>query len=304
MEVARAAVDISERRACGLLLVVRGTCRYKAVARPANDELRHKLREFAMARRRFGYRRLHVLLQRAGYEVNHKRTYRLYVEERLWVRKRGRKRRIAVPRAPMSAPTSVNEVWSMDFVSDSLATGRRFRTLNIADDYTREAPAIEVDTSLGGVRVTRVLDRLKIERGLPLRIRSDNGPEFISKAVEQWAYENGVEWHFIEPGKPIENAYIESFNAHFRDECLNDNWFTTLADARELIEQWRQDYNQRRPHSSLGYRTPEEFAQLAAVTSYGKDGDTAAVENASRLPLSHSSGGGRVRLSNPPGLSL
>jgi putative transposase len=302
--VARAAVKISERRACGLLLVVRGTCRYKAITRPANDELRQKLREFALVRRRFGYRRLHALLQRNGYEVNHKRVYRLYVEERLWVRKRGRKLRIAVPRAPMSAPTGVNEVWSMDFVSDSLATGRRFRTLNIADDFTREAPAIEVDTSLGGVRVTRVLDRLKVERGLPLRIRTDNGPEFISKAVEQWAYENGVEWHFIEPGKPIENAYIESFNAHFRDECLNDNWFTTLADARELIEQWRQDYNQRRPHSSLGYRTPEEFAHLAAVTSYGKDGDKAALENASRLPLSHSSGGGRVKLSNPPGLSL
>jgi putative transposase len=304
VEVARAAVDISERRACGLLLVLRGTCRYKAVPRPANDELREKLREFAMTRRRFGYRRLHALLQRDGYEVNHKCVYRLYVEERLWVRKRGRKRRIAVPRMPMMAPTGVNEVWSMDFVSDALATGRRFRTLNIADDFTREAPAIEVDTSLGGVRVTRVLDRLKIERGLPLRIRSDNGPEFISKAVEQWAYENGVEWHFIEPGKPIENAYIESFNARFRDECLNDNWFTTLADARQTIEQWRQDYNQRRPHSSLGYRTPEEFKQMAAVTSYGKDGDTAALENASRLPLSHSSGGGRVKLSNPPGLSV
>jgi putative transposase len=302
--VARAAVKISERRACGLLSVVRGTCRYEAITRPANDELRQKLREFALVRRRFGYRRLHALLQRDGYEVNHKRVYRLYVEERLWVRKRGRKLRIALPRAPMSAPTGVNEVWSMDFVSDSLATGRRFRTLNIADDFTREAPAIEVDTSLGGVRVTRVLDRLKVERGLPLRIRSDNGPEFISKAVEQWAYENGVEWHFIEPGKPIENAYIESFNAHFRDECLNDNWFTTLADARELIEQWRQDYNQRRPHSSLGYRTPEEFAHQSAGMSYGKDGDKAALENASRLPLSHSSGGGRVKLSNPPGLSL
>ncbi len=213
-----------------------------------------------------------MLLQRDGYEVNHKRVYRLYVEERLWVRKRGRKQRIAVPRMPMRAPTGVNEVWSMDFVSDALATGRRFRILNIADDFTREAPAIEVDTSLGGVRVTRVLDRLKIERGLP--------------------------------GKPIENAYIESFNAHFRDECLNDNWFTTLADARQTIEEWRQDYNQRRPHNSLGYRTPEEFAHMAAVTSYGKDGDTAALENASRLPLSHSSGGGRVKLSNPRGLSL
>jgi putative transposase len=236
--VARAAVAISERRACGLLLLVRGTCRYEAVTREANDELRQKLRELAMVRRRFGYRRLHALLRREGVAINHKRVYRIYVEEKLWVRKRNRKRRVAIPRAPMLAPEKVNQVWSVDFVSDALASGRRFRTLNIADDFSREAPAIEVDTSLGGVRVTRVLDRLKIERGLPLQIRSDNGPEFISKAVEQWAYENGVDWHFIEPGKPIENAYIESFNARFRDECLNENWFTSLPDARQKIEEW------------------------------------------------------------------
>ncbi len=255
MAVARAAVEISERRACGLLWTVRGTCRYEAVAREANQELRQKLRELAMVRRRFGYRRLHALLRRDGLEVNHKRVYRLYVEEQLWVRKRIRKRRVALMRTPMLVPSQANQVWSIDFVSDALATGRRFRALTIADDFTRESPAIEVDTSLGGVRVVRVLDGLKMERGLPLQIRSDNGPEFVSKAVEQWAYENGVEWHFIEPGKPIENAYIESFNARFRDECLSENWFTSLADARQKIEEWRQDYNQRRPHSSLGYRT-------------------------------------------------
>ena len=304
MAVARAAVAISERRACGLLLLVRGTCRYEAVTREANDELRQKLRELAMVRRRFGYRRLHALLRREGVAINHKRVYRIYVEEKLWVRKRNRKRRVAIPRAPMLAPEKVNQVWSVDFVSDALASGRRFRTLNIADDFSREAPAIEVDTSLGGVRVTRVLDRLKFERGLPLQIRSDNGPEFISKAVEQWAYENGVDWHFIEPGKPIENAYIESFNARFRDECLNENWFTSLPDAREKIEEWRKDYNQRRPHSALGYRTPEEFAQATATPSHGKDGDTPALENAARFPLSHSSGGGCLKQSNPPGLSL
>jgi putative transposase len=298
---ARAAVQISERRACGLMLVIRGTCRYTAVIRQANDELRQKLRELAMARRRFGYRRLHALLRREGLAVNHKRVYRLYVQEQLWVRKRNRKRRIAVPRVPMLAPSGVNQIWSVDFVSDALASGRRFRTLNITDDYSREAPAIEVDTSLGGVRVTRVLDRLKVERGLPRQIRSDNGPEFISKAVELWAYKNNVDWHFIEPGKPIENAYVESFNARFRDECLNENWFLGLADARQEIEIWRLDYNQRRPHSSLGYRTPEEFAQLMS-SSRGKDGDTPALENASRFPLSHNSGG--VKLSNPPELSL
>jgi putative transposase len=303
--VARAAVEISERRACGLLLLVRGTCRYEAVTRPANDELRHKVCELAMVRRRFGYRRLHALLRREGWKVNHKRVYRLYVEEKLWVRKRNRKRRVAVPRAPMLAPTKVNQVWSMDFVTDALASGRRFRTLNITDDFSREAPAIEVDTSLGGVRVTRVLDRLQLERGLPLQIRSDNGPEFISKAVEQWAYENGVDWCFIEPGKPIENAYIESFNARFRDECLNENWFTSLGDARQKIEEWRQDYNQRRPHSSLGYRTPDEFRKMAGCA---QDAGCARLENATRFPLAHSLGGypdsKSVMLSNPPGLSL
>jgi putative transposase len=300
--VACAAVEISERRACGLLLVVRGTCRYEAVARPANDELRQQMRALAMVRRRFGYRRLHVLLRREGWEVNHKRVYRLYVEEKLWVRKRNRKGRVAVPRAPMLTPTKVNQVWSLDFVTDALASGRRFRTLNITDDFSREAPAIEVDTSLGGVRVARVLDRLKVERGLPPQIRSDNGPEFISKAVEQWAYKNGVEWCFIEPGKPIENAYIESFNAHFRDECLNENWFTDLGDARQKIEAWRQDYNRQRPHSALGYRTPEEFVRTTTL-SRGKDGDTTALESASRFPLSHNSGGGCLKLSNPSELS-
>lgn len=300
--MARAAVQISERRACGLMLLARGTCRYEAVIGEANEELRQKLRELAMVRRRFGYRRLHALLRRDGFPVNHKRVYRLYVEEQLWVRKRNRKRRVALPRAPLLVPSQANEVWSADFVSDALASGRRFRALNIVDDFSREAPAIEVDTSLGGKRVTRVLDRLKQQRGLPRQIRTDNGPEFISKAVEQWAYENGVEWHFIAPGKPIENAYVESFNARFRDECLNENWFTDLADARRKIEEWRQDYNQRRPHSSLGYRTPQEFR--LAMTSCGKDAGCARLENAARFPLSPSSDDGCSKLSNPPGLSL
>lgn len=305
--VVRAVVKISERRACGLMMVGRGSCRYEAVMRQANEELRKKLRELAMVRRRFGYRRLHAMLRREGFEVNHKRVYRLYVEEQLWVRKRSRKRRLALPRSAMLTPTQVNEVWSVDFVSDALVSGRRFRALTIADDFSREAPAIEVDTSLGGVRVTRVLNRLQQERGLPMQIRSDNGPEFISKAVEQWAYEHGVEWHFIAPGKPIENAYIESFNARFRDECLNENWFINLADARQKIEDWRQDYNQRRPHSALGYRTPEEFRQLA-LTNGGNDAGCARLENATRFPHSHRSDGcypdsTSVTLSNPRELS-
>jgi putative transposase len=264
VEVARAAVEISERRACGLLLVVRGTVRYVSASADGNVRLRDRLHELAMERRRFGYRRLHALLAREGWMVNHKRVYRLYVEQCLSVRKRSRRRRISPARAPLRAASAANQVWSIDFVSDSLASGRRFRTLNVVDDYTREALAIEVDTSLGGVRVTRVLDRLLIERGgAPVQIRSDNGPEFISKAVEQWAYEHGVSWEFIQPGKPTENAYIESFNGKLRDECLNENWFTTLADARQKIEQWRQDYNHQRPHSALGYRTPSEFHKEA-----------------------------------------
>jgi putative transposase len=165
------------------MLVARGPYRYEAVVGQANEELRQKLRELAMVRRRFGYRRLHAMLARDGFQANHKRVYRLYVEEQLWVRKRSRKRRVALPRAPMLVPSKINEVWSTDFVSDALASGRRFRALNIVDDFTRDAPAIEVDTSLGGVRVTRVLDRLKLERGLPVQIRSDNGPEYISKAL-------------------------------------------------------------------------------------------------------------------------
>lgn len=280
----RAAVEISERRACGLLLVERGTVRYEAAAGDANPRLGERLRELAMERRRFGYRRLHVLLRREGWRVNHKRIYRLYVEQCLSVRKRNRRRRISPLRAPLRVATAANQAWSMDFVSDALATGRRFRTLNVVDDYTREALAIEVDTSLSGVRVARVLDRLEIERGtVPVQIRSDNGPEFISKAVEQWAYEHGVNWDFIQPGKPTENAYVESFNGRFRDECLNENWFTTLGDARQKIEEWRQDYNHQRPHSALGYRTPNEFANMAAATNCGKDAGCARLENADRV---------------------
>lgn len=252
-------MEISERRACGLLLVVRGTVRYVSASADGNVRLRDRLHELAMERRRFGYRRLHALLAREGWMVNHKRVYRLYVDC-LSVRKRSRRRRISPARAPLRAASAANQVWSIDFVSDSLASGRRFRTLNVVDDYTREALAIEVDTSLGGVRVTRVLDRLLIERGgAPVQIRSDNGPEFISKAVEQWAYEHGVSWEFIQPGKPTENAYIESFNGKLRDECLNENWFTTLADARQKIEQWRQDYrititSVRIAHLAIGRR--------------------------------------------------
>lgn len=259
MQAARSSVEISERHACGLVLMVRSSFRYQASPRADDETLRARLYDLAMERRRFGYRRLHALLRREGCMVNHKRVYRLYVEDHLCVRQRRSKHRVAMERLPLTAATFARQSWSVDFVSDALATGRRFRTLNVVDDYTREAMAIEVDTSLSGARVTRVLDKLRMECGLPQQIRSDNGPEFVSRAVEQWSYESGVKWRFIEPGRPMQNGYVESFNSRFRDECLNENWFTTLADARVSIEQWRQDYNHARPHSSLGYRTPTEF---------------------------------------------
>jgi putative transposase len=285
--VMRVEMELSQRRACGLISMSRGTCRYRR-RRSEDLGLRMRLRELAEERRRFGYRRLQVLLLREGWQVNHKRVYRLYVEEKLGLRrKRGRKR--SGVRQPLAEALGANQVWSVDFMSDALSSGRRFRMLNIVDDYTRECLAIEVDTSLGGRRVVRVLEELKQRRGLPLKIRSDNGPEFLSRAVDQWAYEQGLHWHTIQPGRPMENGYVESFNGRFRDECLNENWFTNLADAREKIAQWKQDYNQARPHSALGYHTPEEFAtQHAAAMGCGKDAGCARLENAARFPLSHS----------------
>jgi putative transposase len=248
-------VELSQRRACGLMELYRATCRYRR-RRGEDQPLRMRLRELAEARRRFGYRRLQVLLQREGWQVNHKRIYRLYVEEKLSLRrKRGRKRNRV--RQPLPEVVAANQVWSVDFMTDALSSGRRFRTLNIVDDYTRECLAIEVDTSLGGVRVVRVLKELKQRRGLPR-------PEFVSRAVDQWAYEQGLQWHTIQPGRPMENGYVESFNGRFRDECLNENWFSDLADARDKITQWKRDYNETRPHSSLQYRTPVEFAAQAA----------------------------------------
>jgi putative transposase len=261
---------LSERRACGLLRVHRGSCRYRR--RERNDVgLRDRLRALAGERPRFGYRRLHRMLRRekehgrAKWVVNHKRVYRLYREEGLAMRQRKRKRFRAEARVPLVLPTSANQVWTMDFTRDSLASGRKFRTLNLMDGYTREAPRIEVDTSLPGLRVVRMLDGVAQERGYPGAIQVDNGPEFISRAVDQWAYAHGVALHFIEPGKPVQNAFIESFNGKFRDECLNQNWFVSLNDARRIVEAWRVDYNTVRPHSSRGYLPPEEFAASAAA---------------------------------------
>jgi putative transposase len=204
------------------------------------------------------------MLRRRGILVNHKRVHRLYRLEGLSLRRKGRKKRRGGRVGRLLPATKVNELWSMDFVSDSLAMGTRFRALTIVDDCSRRSPAIEVDTSLSGVRVTRVLDRAAEEYGLPETIVCDNGPEFISKALDRWAYERGVKLHFIQPGKPTQNAFVESFNGKFRDECLDEHWFVSLADAREKIEVWRRDYNSARPHSELGDLTPEEFVRNEA----------------------------------------
>lgn len=222
---------------------------------------RARLKELASQRRRFGSPRLHVLLRREGKIVNHKRVERIYREEGLSLRKRKKKRQTAALRIVLPTPTQPNKRWSMDFVSDQLSDGRKFRSLTIVDDCSRESPAIEVDTSLPGKRVTRVLDRLADTRGLPDAIVVDNGPEFSGSELDSWAHQRGVKLCFIRPGKPVENVYIESFNGKFRDECLNEHWFTSLKDAQEKIEAWRKDYNRNRPHSSLGNLTPDEFVR-------------------------------------------
>jgi putative transposase len=220
-----------------------------------------RLVELAKERPRFGYRRLGVLLQREGIVANHKQVHRLYKLNELALRRKHRKRLAAISRVPLAQPSKANQIWAMDFVHDTLASGRKFRMLNVVDVYTRECRAIEVDTSLGGQRVVRVLDRLREEHGVPERIVMDNGPEFTGKALDAWAYSQKVELDFIRPGKPMENGYVESFNGRFRDECLNTHWFMSMEDARQLIEEWRMDYNEARPHSSLGQLTPADFAR-------------------------------------------
>lgn len=246
-------------RACGLMNISRSLYHYQA-RRPDDAELKLRLSELAGQKRRYGYRRLHVLLCREGWKINRKRTYRVYHEVGLMVRRRKRKRIAGIERQEKVAATGPNQSWSMDFVSDGLVDGRRLRTLNIVDDFTKECMIIEVDTSLPGRRVAAVLERLAESRGLPRSITVDNGPEFAGRALDEWAYGKGLRLNFIEPGKPQQNAYIESFNGRFRDECLNEHWFVSMRHARDVIEAWRHEYNTERPHSSLGYLTPAQFA--------------------------------------------
>jgi putative transposase len=225
---------MSERRACRTIGMARSSCRHQAKTKQ-QDAIVDRLRVLAQERPRYGYRRLQVLLGREGLKVNHKRLWRIYRQEGLAVRRKRRKRAAMGRRVVLVPAQEVNERWSMDFVGDSLADGRTFRTLNIVDDFSREAPAIVVDQSIPGERVVRELDELVIERGVPKMIVMDNGPEFAGKALDAWAYRRGVKLHFIRPGKPVENAYVESFNGKFRDECLNEHWFTSLAHARDVI---------------------------------------------------------------------
>lgn len=252
--------QLSERRACKLLEIDRRSYRYESKP-DRNGKLRQELITLAKEKPRFGYRRLQVLLERRGFKMNHKRLYRLYRLEHLMVRRLKRKR-LMREAPPIITLQRANQEWSMDFVQDALATGRGFRILTVIDSHTRECLAIVTDSCLSSQRVTRELDLIIGQRGKPDAIRTDNGPEFTSRHYQAWCEERQIKPVYIAPGKPMQNGYVESFNGRLRDECLNATVFATLADAKAKIEAWRLDYNGERPHSSLGYRTPAEFAAV------------------------------------------
>jgi putative transposase len=255
----KGAHEMSERRACSVVGCDRMTVRYRS-RRPDDPRLRERLRALARERRRFGYRRLLILLRREGFVVNHKRLHRIYREERLMVRKRGGRKRAIGSRTPMPAASRPNDRWSLDFVSDQMVDARRFRVLAIYDDCTRECLAAVADVSLSGRRVGRELDLLIASRGKPRSIISDNGTELTSNAILSWCADTRVDWHYIDPGKPMQNPFIESFNGRLRDEFLNETLFTSLMQARLALEEWRRDYNTVRPHSRIGWLTPAEHA--------------------------------------------
>lgn len=256
--VLRAKLEFSERRACQLLGLSRSVLRYQS--QRVEDGLQERLIELAGERRRFGYRRLHILVEREGYHVNHKRVHRLYRKAGLAVRRRRKRERVAVERCPLQIPSGPNHTWSMDFVFDALSNGKPIKCLNVVDDCTKEAVVIEAARRINGQGVADLLEAACRFRGYPKSIRTDQGPEFTGRALDQWAQANGVKLLLIQPGKPTQNAYVESFNGKFRDECLNENWFVSLEHAKAVISAWRRDYNEVRPHSSLANRTPSEFA--------------------------------------------
>ena len=253
--------EVSQRRACQVIGADRTSMRYRSV-KPDDAALRARLRELAAVRRRFGYRRLWLLLHREGVRVNRKKLRRLYREERLQVRRRGGRKRALGTRAPMTMPLGPNQRWSLDFVSDTLADSRRFRMLAVVDDFTRECLTLVADTSLSGVRVGRELDAVIARRGRPQTIVSDNGTEFTSMAILRWSQEAGIDWHYIAPGKPTQNAFIESFNGRLRDELLNETLFSSLDQARDVLADWKDDYNTIRPHSAIGNVPPAIYAKL------------------------------------------
>jgi putative transposase len=261
----QAMFKVSERRGCNVLKLFRSLHRRKSTKDPQLF-LRMRIKEIAAVRVRYGYKRIHVVLRREGWPINPKRVYRLYTAEGLNLRHKTRRKTTSQVRIPNpEAPTKKNECWAMDFVSDQLYNGKKFRNLTLIDVGTRESLAIHVDKGIKGEQVAGVLEDLKASRGLPKRIKVDNGPEFISRALDTWAYLNKVHLDYSRPGKPTDNPHIESFNGSFRDECLNVNWFMSLEDAREKIETWRLDYNEYRPHSGLTHLTPAEYAAGAGV---------------------------------------
>ena len=279
VEHVRAKYAFTERRACRLLSVSVSSYRYQP--RLPNAGLRERLIELARAKPRYGYRRLHVLLQREGEVVNHKRVHRIYRDAGLALRRKKRKHCVRVS-APLGVYTAANQEWALDFVHDAVASGRTIRVLNVIDAYTRESLAMEVDTSFAGLRLTRVLDGIIAERGLPQAIRCDNGPELTSRHFLAWKLERKINLIHTQPGKPTQNGYVESFNGKLREECLRVSWFQNLFEARRIIAAWRREYNEHRPHSSLNYMTPAEFA---AQASRGKDADSVSLENV--LAVSH-----------------
>lgn len=259
----RCVYEVSERRACEVLSVDRSSVRYQS-CRPNDAKIRKRLRELSLERRRFGYRRLHLFMAREGIELNQKKFRRLYSEEKLHVRQRGGRKRALGTRAPIALPDRPNQRWSLDFVSDAFTDGRRFRILAVVDDFSCECLALVADTSLSGTRVARELDALIWQRGTkPNTVVSDNGTERTSMAILRWTQERSVDWHYIAPGKPMQNGFVESFNGKLRDKCLNETLFTSLRHARIELATWREDDNSVRPHSSLGGATPSESAAKA-----------------------------------------
>ncbi len=278
VERVQAAAGVSERRAVRFTGFPRSTIRYRSVREP-QEVLRARIRELAGERPRWGYRTIHNLLRREGWPVNRKRVQRLYREEGLAVRRRGKRRRSQIPRPIRDPLGGANQRWSMDFMSDTLSSGRTFRCLTIVDEFSRECLAIQVAHSIPAVRVIEVLEGLREDRGLAPLIVTDNGSEFTSRAFDSWAYARGIKIDYIQPGKPVQNCFVESFNGTLRDECLNLHWFLTLEDARRTIETWRRDYNSVRPHSSLGGLTPVEYAG-----NHSPSEERLATTNNSRVP--------------------